>query len=577
MARCYTFVLHLGMTDMAKFPGLRQRGKSGVWYLRRVVPTDLRDHLNKREVLISLGTADRDEARRLYLSKWAEFDDYFAARRKEISGNGPAALQPLSHPQMLQLVRRYVARKDADNIDVGPLSDTDAIENQVDDERMALMELENPKHPHHFQTIDAAVREALDMTAQTTEQACTEYDTLLEYVRLALVELHNRRLRRLKGDKSFTHIDALFAPHAEADTVSLKQAVEAWQAEYEATRTVKGKRMAKVEGSVGLILEYLGSDTLVKDITSARCRDFRNVLNRLPPNRHKKYPRKSLKQVLKMVEGKALKPLSFESQSQHIGTLRNVLTQAVADGVIPSNPAQTLKPIAKKQTHKKKREPFTIEELKRLFSAPLYTGCIDDKRNYKKPGPNRPRHGRYWVPLIALYTGMRLNEICQLRVADVRVSEGGNDFFAVTDEAEGMSLKNTSSQRAVPIHPDLIRMGLLRHRDEVAKTRKTGLFPELKPGSTGYRSDIFSKWFGRFLESLDMKKEQNGIHAFRHTFRDALRRAEAPKEITDRLGGWAGDGSVQESYGAGYDVDHLARYLNKITYPGLDLSHLYMT
>src|SRR5690606_26423077 len=117
-------------------------GKSGVWYLRRVVPTDLRDQLKKREVLISLGTADRDEARRLYLSKWAEFDDYFAGRRKEINENAPAALRPLSHPQLLQLVRRYVARKDKDNIDMGPLSDTAAIKNQVDDERMALMELE---------------------------------------------------------------------------------------------------------------------------------------------------------------------------------------------------------------------------------------------------------------------------------------------------------------------------------------------------------------------------------------------------------------------------------------------------
>lgn len=565
------------MTDMAKFPGLRQRGKSGVWYLRRVVPTDLRDHLKKREVLISLGTADRDEARRLYLSRWAEFDDYFAACRKEMIGNGPAALRPLSQPQMLQLVRRYVARKDADNIDVGPLSDTDAIENQVDDERMALMELENPKHPHHFQTIDAAVREALAMTAQTTEQASTEYDTLLEYVRLALVELHNRRLRRLNGDKSFTHIDALFDPRVKADAVTLKQAADDWLAEYQTTHKVKAKRAAKVDGTISLILEFFGADTLVIDLTSKRCRDYRDMLNKLPPHRHKRYPKKSLKQVLQIAESKNLAPISYESQSQHLGPLKNILAQAVADGVITNNPAQGLEVIAKKTPAEDRRMPFTTEELTRIFTAPLYTGCVDDGWNYKKPGPHRPKRGRYWVPLIALYTGMRLNELCQLRVLDIQQTEGGTPYLAVTEGEDGMSLKNLGSRRSMPIHPDLVRMGLLAYHRQMAKAGHKQLFPELTVASTGYRSDNFSKWFSAgFLPSVNAKKPGDGSHVFRHNFRDALRRVEAPKEITDRLGGWR-DRSVQASYGAGFDVDHLARYLNQIAYPGLDLSHLYVT
>tara|TARA_R110002072_G_scaffold147185_2_gene294444 strand:- start:5926 stop:7623 length:1698 start_codon:yes stop_codon:yes gene_type:complete len=565
------------MTDMAKFPGLRQRGKSGVWYLRRVVPTDLRDHLEKREVLISLGTADRDEARRLYLSKWAEFDEYFTACRKEVNENSPAAVRPLSQPQMLQLVRRYVARKDEGSIDVGPLFDTNAIENQVDDERMALMELENPQHPHHFQTIDAAVREALALTEQPAPRGTTEYDTLLEYVRLALVELHNRRLRRLTGDKSFTHIDALFNPQAKANAVTLKQAADDWLEDYKDSHDVKAKMTARVEGSIGLILEFFGGDALVKDMTSKQCKSFRNMLNVLPPHRHKKYPKKSLKQVLQIAEDKSLSPLSYETQSQHLSTLKNILGQAVSDGVIATNPAQGVDVKAKKPSAEDRRMPFTNDELMRIFNAPLYTGCIDDGWNYKKRGPNYPKRGRFWVPLIALYTGMRLNELCQLRVIDIKTTEAGTPYLIAADDEEGMSLKNTGSRRSMPIHPDLVRMGLLDYHRKTAEAGHKQLFPELTVASTGYRSDNFSKWFSAgFLPSVNAKKPGGGSHVFRHNFRDALRRIEAPTEIAERLGGWK-DRSVQASYGAGYDLDHLARHLNKVTYPGLDLSHLYMT
>lgn len=50
-----------------------------------------------------------------------------------------------------------------------------------------------------------------------------------------------------------------------------------------------------------------------------------------------------------------------------------------------------------------KRHPFSDEQLRAIFNAPLYRGCLDGERGYAKPGLERPRNARFWVPLIALH------------------------------------------------------------------------------------------------------------------------------------------------------------------------------
>ncbi len=50
----------------------------------------------------------------------------------------------------------------------------------------------------------------------------------------------------------------------------------------------------------------------------------------------------------------------------------------------------------------KKRHPWAIDELNRMFAAPIYTGCRSE-RHWKQPGNVVLRHSaKYWVPLIAL-------------------------------------------------------------------------------------------------------------------------------------------------------------------------------
>jgi integrase len=53
-------------------------------------------------------------------------------------------------------------------------------------------------------------------------------------------------------------------------------------------------------------------------------------------------------------------------------------------------------------------------------------------------------------------------------------------------------------------------------------------------------------------------------HSLRHTFRDRLRAVEVPLEAIDQTGGWSSVSSTASSYGKGYAVEHLRRYMEQV-------------
>ena len=53
------------------------------------------------------------------------------------------------------------------------------------------------------------------------------------------------------------------------------------------------------------------------------------------------------------------------------------------------------------------------------------------------------------------------------------------------------------------------------------------------------------------------------VHGMRHSLRDRLRAVECPSDVVDAIGGWTTDG-IGHSYGRGYSVDILAKWMCKI-------------
>jgi integrase len=234
----------------------------------------------------------------------------------------------------------------------------------------------------------------------------------------------------------------------------------------------------------------------------------------------------------------------------------------------------------------KARRAMPDEVLRLLFSSPVWAGRDPDADIYE--GTYRPRDAKFWLPLIALFSGMRLSEIAQLRLADIR-TEQGVAFFAVLNTAE-TSVKTPSSERFVPIHRELIRLGLMDRVAELTQRGERRLFPEIVARATqgdDYGAS-FSRWFSRYRYGLAERTDAAGkrfqplgrkgydFHALRHTFITRARETRAMTDAQlDRITGHKGQ-AMRDTYTGDLSLAGLADAVNAVRFD-LDLSHLLPT
>ncbi|MES2598835.1 MAG: site-specific integrase [Verrucomicrobiota bacterium] len=332
--------------------------------------------------------------------------------------------------------------------------------------------------------------------------------------------------------------------------------------------------------------EHFGEQTPLAKITQKEMVTFFDFVDTIPVNCQQRYPGKTLAAAAAL-EAAQNPPriLAPKTRNMYHGRVVTIWEHGRDMGMVQNNPAN-IRPISSRYVvdEKSERPSFTISELKIIFKAPLYTGCIGDMEGWQKLGPNVPRRGRFWVPLLALFQGFRLNEACQLEIGDVSEKDSVPVIW-ITDESEdadgdgkGKRVKNKTSKTFVPVHPTIISLGFL---DFVKERKKAGdgtnLFPELPRNPQGLFSTPFSKWFGRFLEhtfEAEGLGTKSTFHSFRHAFRDATRRAMIHAEVADRLGRWKTEGGTGRLYGDGFALSVLRDELAKVEYQGLDLTHL---
>jgi integrase len=120
-------------------------------------------------------------------------------------------------------------------------------------------------------------------------------------------------------------------------------------------------------------------------------------------------------------------------------------------------------------------------------------------------------------------------------------------------------------------------MGFLEFAAKRQKAGKTArLFPELLPDEYGNCAKYALKRFRETFmpEAIELDKRQT-FYSLRHNFRDALRRAAAPPDALQALGGWSQGKNVSDDYGDLANPDYQAQFMAAVSYPGLDLSFLY--
>lgn len=201
------------------------------------------------------------------------------------------------------------------------------------------------------------------------------------------------------------------------------------------------KTKLEVTGCHRLIMDVLG-DVYIKSIDRQVAVDFRDKVMKLPANLYKCFPGKTISEVLSIAD---IQPMSVKSVNKYILRLNALLGHAVKNQQLSSNPAQGLM-LNDKRRDDELRKTYSTDEIKSIVSnLPRDT--------------NRPE--RYWVPVIAMYSGLRLDEICQLYVSDIqRIDDVW--CFSVNDEFD-KKVKVEASKRIVPVHPKLIESGFLQY------------------------------------------------------------------------------------------------------------------
>jgi hypothetical protein len=140
-------------------------------------------------------------------------------------------------------------------------------------------------------------------------------------------------------------------------------------------------------------------------------------------------------------------------------------------------------------------------------------------------------------------------------------------LYITAQASRGKRLKTKASQRVVPIHAQLVRLGFLKFVDDVRKRdgEKAFLFPLVAPSRGRAGVSAWSKWFGRYLRAQGVSDSAKVFHSFRHAFKDALRRGGVNQEIHDALTGRAQNSTVSGGYGA---KEMLARFGVKVLKAG---------
>ena len=157
--------------------------------------------------------------------------------------------------------------------------------------------------------------------------------------------------------------------------------------------------------------------------------------------------------------------------------------------------------------------------------------------------------GLYWAPIIADLSGARREEILGLRLDDIALDHEIPHILIRPNVNRG--LKNASSERVVPIHSALIKLGL---DDYVLKLRKIGesdLFPSFRPTSvTGCFGDQFYKLWKPILDQqLGSRSEKRTFHSFRHRAITILRHDPSiPAELVKDLVGHQHQGETDRRY-----------------------------
>lgn len=569
------------MADPFKHPD------SGIYYIRRKVPRELREAVGHVEYKRSLGTRDLATAKGAFAQAWAISEQVFALARANTAGDSA----PISVPDAQQIASRWFREQQSrmerkgsfeSMLASGPDWEVETAEGIVGGQTFVTLQegADNDDNIHPGEDwgviVDPHIRESL----RTLNQPMPGPGMSLSRLRSAFAEhlhrLSDWALQRQEGNyvppgQGLTPILPLQMEVAKAEkskSMKLGALFESYAAEKilnDGDNRATRRTVAAFRSTVERFIELVG-DVDLPAIDRAAIARFRASIAKLP-SRGDGIRGLSTPELIARAEAEGLPLISEATIRNQLRALSAVLSHGVRMQLLTENPViaggagrASARAATRRSAATRRRKDYTREELRAIFSGPAFM-----MSDWKLP---RADFGKawYWLPLLLLYTGARREELAQLRSSDVRRSEDGIwhlDILATSDSEDGeRGVKTEASRRLIPLHSDLIARGLLEYRATVPEMGQ--LFPMLRKNSAGYYGANFGKHWGNYLrDHVRLNSPVSPMHGFRHTFKTLCRSAGIAEEVHDAITGHVGTGAVARDYGS-MPLSRMAMELEKI-------------
>ena len=420
---------------------------------------------------------------------------------------------------------------------------------------------------------EAASDVAQDAGLHLTEMSSEQQELMIRAVLLGYVELQKRLARGKTATEQVSpsvQIHArptLDSHHPPTTGISLCHAWDLYCAEMKASGAKNWQEGAPdhAEWAKKDIFELFDESRPIASITRENLVFFRDVLQtRYPVNRARSKPYRELS-LAEIAAGSGVpeeKRIGLNTRKSRLQHVKGFFKYARAAGHRVDDPSDG---ISIKQSSAKKGKLWSPEEVRQILGAKeLHRQFLGDSKQHCPAG-------LFWLVAVLAYTGARLREIMALRFEDFVWHESTPIITIQRHEARG--LKNEHSGRWVPIHKDLLSLGL---KDWIEWRARNGA-PAPWPSSTKKTAEY---WGRRFREAITIPlglHEHRGkmLHSFRHTFISTCVGVNVPDSARHLMTGHKGRGVDWNHYihQRPEDRQTYTEYVNRITY-GLDLEKL---
>ena len=305
------------------------------------------------------------------------------------------------------------------------------------------------------------------------------------------------------------------------------------------------RRNKRREGTIGEteqtyedVKELIG-DKPIAEYTNLDGRDYRTAIISLPKNRKKmkQYRDFNLHQLLEMDVPEDDR-LSVDTQTKLISRMTSLW-----NFLIDEYPEYVTQNVFKKKSvtissrkAKDKRESFTDEDIKTIFHHKNFLPAIFEAHDNQKI-----KYPYFFIPILALLMGARLEEICQMRVTDIK-KVNGIWVYRIREEGEygdeETRVKNPYSERDIPLHQELVHtLDFVRYVKHIKKLGHERVFWELPKRGNVYSKNVGKFFNQKYLVKLGLKKKGKSFHSFRHSVETHLSNSNVNGRYIDFLQG----------------------------------------